>query len=103
MKKHILTVAAAALLSIPTFSLAEDKPAGDKPAGDKPAGERPRGGRGGSPEERLKMMTERLSLTQEQQDKIKEIYAKSAEENKALREKGRENLTDEDKKKMGES
>ena len=108
MKQHILTVAAAALLAIPTFSFAQDKPAGDKPAGDKPAGERPAGERGGpgrrqmDPEARLKAMTERLSLTQEQQDKIKAIWAKNAEESKALREKGRDNLTEEDRKKMGE-
>jgi Spy/CpxP family protein refolding chaperone len=110
MKQHILTVAAAALLSIPTFSIAEDKPAGDKPAGDKPAGERGGpggpGGRGGArmnPEERMKFMTEKLSLTQEQQDKIKAIYAKSADANKALREKGFQNLSEEEKKQMNES
>ncbi len=113
MKKHILTVAAAALLSIPTFTLAEDKPAGDKPAGDKPApgaGERPGRGPGGpggrnafSPEERIKRMTELLTLTQEQQDKIKAIYAKQAEAMKALQEKGRDKLTDEDRTKMRES
>jgi periplasmic protein CpxP/Spy len=105
MKQHILTVAAAALLSIPTFSIAEDKPAGDKPAGDKPAGERrgPGGGRQWGAEERLKMMTERLGLTEDQQAKIKEIYAKNEEAFKAAREKGRENLTDEDRKKLGEA
>jgi Spy/CpxP family protein refolding chaperone len=105
MKQHILTVAAAALLAIPTFSFGQDKPAGDKPAGERPAGERGPGGPGGrrmDPEARLKAMTERLSLTQEQQDKIKAIWAKNAEETKALREKGRDNLTEEDRKKMGE-
>jgi Spy/CpxP family protein refolding chaperone len=107
MKQHILTVAAAALLSIPTFSFAEDKPAGDKPAGDKPAGER--GGPGGrgagrmDPEARVKFLTEKLSLTQEQQDKIKAIYAKSAEANKAAREKGFQNLSEEERTKMRES
>jgi Spy/CpxP family protein refolding chaperone len=101
MKKHILTVTAAALLAIPTFSFAEDKPAGDKPAGDKPAGER--GGRGGArmtPEERLKTMTEKLSLTQEQQDKIKAIYAKNADAMKAAREKGFQNMSEEERTKM---
>jgi Spy/CpxP family protein refolding chaperone len=110
MKKHILTVAAFALLSIPTYTIAQDKPAGEKPAGDKPAppaGERPGRGQGGrgnfSPEERIKRMTEQLALTQDQQDKIKAIYAKQAEAMKALQEKGRDNWTDEDRTKMRES
>jgi periplasmic protein CpxP/Spy len=100
MKQHILTVTAAALLSIPTFSVAQDKPAGDKPAG-----ERPEGGRRAAfnPEERLKNMTEKLSLTQEQQDKIKAIFAKSADANKALREKGFQNLSEEERKQMNEA
>ncbi len=106
MKQHILTVAAAALLAIPTFSFGQDKPAGDKPAGDRPAGERGQrpGGPGRmDPEARLKAMTEKLSLTQEQQDKIKAVWAKGAEDMKALREKGRDNLTEEDRTKMRES
>jgi periplasmic protein CpxP/Spy len=110
MKKHILTIAALALLSIPTYTIAQDKPAGDKPAGDKPAGERPGRGQGGpggrgafSPEERIKRMTEQLGLTQEQQDKLKAIYAKQAEGMKALQEKGRDNWTDEDRAKMREA
>lgn len=108
MKSIILTVAAAALLVIPTLR-AEDKPA-DKPAGDKPAGERPGRGQGGpggrfnaTPEERVKRMTEQLGLTPEQAEKIKAIYEKSAEANKALREKGFQNLTDEERTKMRES
>jgi periplasmic protein CpxP/Spy len=102
MKQHILKVAAAALLAIPTFSFAQDKPAGDKPAGDRPAGERGPGRRM-DPEARLKAMTEKLALTEEQQTKIKAVWAKGAEDMKALREKGRDNLTEEDRKKMGES
>ena len=108
MKQQILTIAAAALLSIPTLSLAQDKPAGDKPAGDKPAGERPGGGRGGrmgNPEERLKFLTEKLSLTQEQQDKIKAIYAKNEDVFKAAREareKGTQ-LSEEERTKMREA
>lgn len=108
MKSTILTVAAAALLVIPTLR-AEDKPA-DKPAGDKPAGERPGRGPGGpggrfnaSPEERVKRMTEQLGLTPEQAEKIKAIYEKSAEANKALREKGFQNLSEEERTKMRES
>ena len=102
MKQHILKVTAAALLAIPTFSFAQDKPAGDKPAGDRPAGERG-AGRRMDPEARLKTMTEKLTLTEEQQTKIKAIWAKSAEDMKALREKGRDNLTEEDRTKMRES
>ena len=107
MKKHILTLAVAALLT-PALSFAQDKPAGDKPAGDKPAGERPAGERGQGrrqldPEARLKTMTEKLSLTQEQQDKIKTVWAKSADDMKALREKGRDNLTEADRTKMRET
>ena len=100
MKSYILTVAALALLS--NITIAEEKPAGG-PAGGKPAGERrgPGGeGRFGTPEERLKKMTEHLGLTQEQQEKIKAIFAKTADELKALRDKGRENLTEEDKTKF---
>src|SRR6185369_7567063 len=112
MKSIILTVAAAALLAIPTLRAADEKPA-DKPAGDKPAGERPNrgpggpggpGGRfGGTPEERVKRITEQLGLTPEQAEKIKAIYEKGAEANKALREKGFNNLTDEEKTKMRDS
>ncbi len=110
MKSKFLTVAAAALLVIPTLR-AEDKPPGDKPPGDKPPGERPGRGPGGpggaggrfSPEERLKRMTEELSLTPDQVTKIKAIFDKNAEAMKALRDKGRDNLTEEDKTKMRES
>lgn len=92
-----IAMAATALLFTTQITSAQDKPA-DKP-GDKPEGRR----RGfGSPEDRLKAMTERLGLSQEQQDKIKAIYAKDADTMKALREKGRENLTDDDRKKMGD-
>ena len=95
--KHItltLSIAATALLSLPTFSLAAD---------EKPEGKRP-GGPGGrpSPEERLKKMTETLGLSQEQQDKIKAIQEKNAPAMKELMAKGRENLTEEDKTKMKE-
>ena len=97
--KHItltLSIAATALLSLPTLSLAAD---------EKPEGKRP-GGAGGaarvSPEERLKKMTESLGLSQEQQDKIKAIQEKNAPAMKELMAKGRENLTEEDKTKMKE-
>ena len=87
-------MAATALLFTTQFTQAQEKPEG---------GRSPGGGRGfGTPEERLKRMTETLGLSQEQQDKIKAIYAKDADAMKALREKGRENLTEEDKTKMRE-
>jgi len=65
------------------------------PAADAKPG---RAGRG----ERLKSLTEKLSLTEEQQTKVKEIYAKSGPELRELRAKGRESLSDDDKKKMRE-
>jgi Spy/CpxP family protein refolding chaperone len=98
MKQQFLTIAAAALLSIPTFVLAQDAPAGGA-QGER----RPGGGRGfGTPEERLKRLTEALTLTQEQQDKVKAIYAKNEETFKAAREKGR-NMTEEERTKFGEA
>ena len=97
MKQQFLTIAAAALLSIPTFVLAQDAPAGGG------QGERRAGGRGfGTPEERLKRLTEALTLTQEQQDKVKAIFAKNEETFKAAREKGR-NMTEEERTKFGEA
>ena len=83
-----LSVAAAALLTLPSLSLADEKPAGEKPK--RPEGGRP-GGPGGergrmSPEERLKKMTETLGLSQEQQDKVKAIFEGGREEMGKLRE-----------------
>jgi Spy/CpxP family protein refolding chaperone len=123
IKKLTLSLALAGLCALPTLVVAEDavppkppggteapkrggdKPAGDKPAGDKPEGRRP-GGPGGpggrGPEERLKMMTEKLGLTQDQQDKIKAIQEKHAPEFKELMGKGRDNLTEADRTKMRE-
>ena len=97
--KHIaltLSIAATALLTLPTLSLAADE--------KKPERKRPEGAGGGrfSPEERLKHMTETLGLTQEQQDKVKAIQEKNAPAMKELFAKGRENLTEEDKTKMKE-
>ena len=97
MKNFTLTlsIAATALLTLPTLSLAADE--------KKPEGKRP-GGAGGrmNPEERLKKMTESLGLSQEQQDKVKAIQEKNAPAMKELMAKGRENLTEEDKTKMKE-
>ncbi len=119
MKKHlaILSLAVAGLCAVPSSLRAEDAappkpPGGDKappPAGEKP-GPKPEGERRGpgaqgarmNPEERLKMMTEKLGLTQDQQDKIKAIQEKSAPQFKELMAKGRENLSDADKEKARE-
>jgi Spy/CpxP family protein refolding chaperone len=112
----ILSLVLAGLCAMPTLVLAEDpvppKPPGGteapKPAGDKAAGkpERRAGGPAGggerNPAERLKMMTEKLNLTQDQQDKIKAIQEKNAPEFKELMAKGRENLTEADKTKLRE-
>lgn len=92
-----LSVAAAALLTLPTLSLAAD----EKPEGKRPGGAGGPGGRT-SPEERLKKMTETLGLSQDQQDKIKAIQEKNAPAMKELMAKGRENLTEDDKTKMKE-
>jgi Spy/CpxP family protein refolding chaperone len=97
--KHIaltLSIAATALLTLPSLSFADGEPGA---AGGKRHG-RFGGGQHANIEERIKQMTERLGVTQEQQDKFKAIFAKGAEQMKALREKGRENLTEEDRAKM---
>ena len=77
-----LSVAAAALLTLPTLSLAADE---KKPEGKRPGGA---GGPGGrmNPEERLKKMTEQLTLTQDQQDKIKAIFEGGREEMAKLKD-----------------
>jgi Spy/CpxP family protein refolding chaperone len=48
------------------------------------------------------MLTEKLNLTQEQQDKVKAIQEKNAPEFKELMAKGRENLSEADKTKFRE-
>ena len=102
MKKlPLFALTIAALLAVPTIIQAEDAKPG-KAGGERRAG-RP-GGPGGrmSPEERLKMMTEKLSLTQDQQGKVKAIMEKTAPQMKELMGKGRENLSEEDKAKIRE-
>ena len=67
-----LTIAATALLAASTCVFAED--------------EKPKAPGGRAPGERLKTLTEKLGLTEEQQAKIKDIFAKTAPKAKALRE-----------------
>ena len=87
MKKlfTLLTLIVAGLVAAPSGLRAEDsKPA---PGGEK-AGRRA-GGEGRAmldPEARLKAMTEKLSLTSEQQEKVKAIYAKNVDKLKGMRE-----------------
>jgi len=83
--KHLtltLSVAAAALFTLPTTGSAADE---KKPEGRRPGGA---GGAAGrfSPEERIKKMTEQLGLTQEQQDKIKAIFEGGREEMAKLKD-----------------
>ena len=101
MKNFILTVsvATAALFTTPAFTFAADKPVGEHPK--RPGGPGGPGGEHG-PGDRLKMMTEKLGLTADQQDKIKAIFEKNGPKIKELMAKGRENLTEDDKAKMGE-
>ena len=81
-----LSVAAAALLTLPSLSLADEKPAGEKPK--RPEGGRPGGPGGGrmNPEERLKKMTEQLTLTEDQQAKVKAIFEGGREEMAKLKD-----------------
>ncbi len=53
-------------------------------------------------EARLKSMTENLGLSADQQAKIKAIFEKNAPKFKELKDKGRDNLTDADKKAMSD-
>ncbi len=53
-----------------------------------------------SAEERLKVMSEKLGLSAEQQGKVRSIFEKSAPELKALMAKGRDNASEADKEKF---
>jgi periplasmic protein CpxP/Spy len=78
-----LTLAAAALLPmIAPLHAEEAKPAKEPAARRAGAAARPLL----NPEERLKMLTEKLSLTPEQQEKVKAVYAKNVETLKTMRQ-----------------
>jgi Spy/CpxP family protein refolding chaperone len=97
MKHSTLTmcVALAALLAIPSTTLAQGNPAGEGACeGAGRHGARP------TPEELIKRMTETLGLSQDQQDEIKAIYEKNSAAIKELMAKGFQNLTEEDMTKM---
>lgn len=104
--KTTYLIALSAMLGTCAFAQEPTTPPTDAP---KPPAERarPQGGRGTvanrmSAEGRLKRMTETLGLDEKQQAAIKAIFDKSAAEMKVLRDKGFQNLTDEDKTKMRE-
>lgn len=86
MKLLPIILMATSLIALP--ALAQDQP------------KRPEGRPG--PEERLKMMTEKLGLSAEQQEKVKAVYDKYAPQMKEIYAKGRENLTEDDRTKMKE-
>ena len=79
-----IPVAITALIATSVSVFAED----EKPKAERPAA------RGAG--ERLKTMTEKLGLTEEQQGKIKEIFAKNAPKAKELRDDAA--LSQEDKR-----
>jgi len=73
MKK--LMIICGLLFSVVTFANAQQ------------GGQRPGGGRmGGTPEERLKQLDEKVKLTDEQKTKATAVYAEAAEAQKKMRE-----------------
>ena len=96
----ITSLLSAVLLLSVTGLRADEKPAADPPKNPEGRPGRGPGGRQFSSEDRLKFLTEKLGLTEEQQGKIKAIFAKNEEAFKAAMSKGRENMTEEDRTKM---
>jgi Spy/CpxP family protein refolding chaperone len=93
MKKllSLLTITAVGLIAAPCITRADDTKT-------PPTGE----GKGHHMDlaERVKMLTEKLSLTQDQQDKVKAIFEKNAPAIKEIVSKGKENITADDKTKL---
>lgn len=84
----LLALATAGLLAATTSLRAED-PAPPTPPANPPAGQPDAGARrerGGPRGDRLAMMKEQLSLTPEQVEKLKPIFARDADKLKAIRE-----------------
>jgi Spy/CpxP family protein refolding chaperone len=105
MSSSLLKLAAVGLFATPLLLQAEgDKPG--RPPGDRPG--RPLGDKPGGPGERmdpaarLRMMREKLGLTDEQTAKMKAIFEKDGPAMKEIMSKGRENLTEADKAKLKE-
>ena len=85
MKKLILSLTIAACAAL-TVQAQDDKPKAPE-GGARPEGrEGRRGGGQFSPEERIKRLTEALTLTQEQQDKIKKIWEEGRSQFEGLRD-----------------
>lgn len=74
-----LACAVGLLVGLATLALAAQQPPQEGQG-------RPRGGRPMSVEERLKRMSERLNLTDEQKEKIRPILQSEADQMKAMRE-----------------
>jgi Spy/CpxP family protein refolding chaperone len=86
MKKLILSLTVAACAAL-TVQAQDDKP--KAPTGGAAGPARPEGrqaNRQFNPEERLKRLTEALTLTQEQQDKIKKIFEDGRAQFEGLRD-----------------
>lgn len=101
--KFTSLLSAVLLLAVTGLRAEDPKPAGDPPKA--PEG-RPNRGPGGpqmTPEERIKGMTEKLGLSEEQQTKIKAIFAKNDEIFKAARGKERGSLSEEERQKLREA
>lgn len=102
--RRILLLALAGALPLGLAAQNDQKPAA-KDGGAPPQRERPQGqGQGGrgqrgarTPEERLKSMTEALTLTADQQAKLKPILEDQAKQQRALRDDAA--LSDEDRRK----
>jgi Spy/CpxP family protein refolding chaperone len=74
-----------ALLSLTALALAPLARADEPPPGPPPAGDQGRPDPAKRREHRLQMLDEKLSLTAEQKEQIKAIWAKAGEQGKALR------------------
>ena len=81
MKKLILSLTIAACAAL-TVQAQDDKP--KRPEGGR--GEGRQGGARMNPEERIKRLNEQLTLTQEQQDKIKKIWEDGRTQFEGLRD-----------------
>lgn len=107
MKSTLRFSLAAAMLGLSAASLlrAQDQPPPDAPspppaATTPPAGEKPhRNGGRMSPEKTLQMLTERLSLTDDQKAKILPLLQAQSDQMKSLRDDS--SLSDDDKRSKG--
>jgi protein CpxP len=80
-KRHWKLAVASVVLALSSIGICAS-------AGQQQGG--PRGGRGGGPERELQMLTERLSLTADQQTGVKAVLVQQSEQMKALRQKSQD-------------